>query len=607
MSLGSNLTKISPYFFQILSLFNKREKFEMFGIFLLTMLVAMMEMVGVGMVFPFIGLITNPGIIHENSFLRFTYNILPVHSEWQFFIWFSFGFLAFIIIKNGFYAIVIFIEQNYLIGKRVHFTTLLYHDYMNRPYSFHLNNNSAMLFRNINQVDGIFSGILLPFSQIMTETLTIISIVCLLLYANIIVTLGAIVLAVIPGYFIQNILSGRFRKLGEENFKYIGITSKNILEGLNGIKELKVMDRWKLFCVNFAKDSLKLGNIRRDLQIMNQAPRLTLEVIMMMCFISVIVWLLWQNHAIGKDILPTIALFGAATFRLAPSVTKVISGFNQLEYSRILQNTICVDLIQAKSKNMKLEFDEIITDPKSELKHSIKLQQVSYRYQGSEHDAVRGISVEIPKGASVGLVGHSGSGKSTLIDIILGLLPPDNGIVSFDGRDIQQHMTEWKKCIGYVPQDIFLCDDTLRRNIAFGIPDQLIDEESVLKVVQISQLESVVEQLPDGLDTIIGERGVRLSGGERQRIAIARALYNDPDVLLMDEATSALDGETESEITKAIEKLKGNKTMIIIAHRLSTIKECDCVYFMQDGEIKDFGKFEDLLVKNLDYRKMAGL
>ena len=607
MSLGSNLTKISPYFFQILSLFNKREKFEMFGIFLLTMLVAMMEMVGVGMVFPFIGLITNPGIIHENSFLRFTYNILPVHSEWQFFIWFSFGFLAFIIIKNGFYAIVIFIEQNYLIGKRVHFTTLLYHDYMNRPYSFHLNNNSAMLFRNINQVDGIFSGILLPFSQIMTETLTIISIVCLLLYANIIVTLGAIVLAVIPGYFIQNILSGRFRKLGEENFKYIGITSKNILEGLNGIKELKVMDRWKLFCVNFAKDSLKLGNIRRDLQIMNQAPRLTLEVIMMMCFISVIVWLLWQNHAIGKDILPTIALFGAATLRLAPSVTKVISGFNQLEYSRILQNTICVDLIQAKSKNMKLEFDEIITDPKSELKHSIKLQQVSYRYQGSEHDAVRGISVEIPKGASVGLVGHSGSGKSTLIDIILGLLPPDNGIVSFDGRDIQQHMTEWKKCIGYVPQDIFLCDDTLRRNIAFGIPDQLIDEESVLKVVQISQLESVVEQLPDGLDTIIGERGVRLSGGERQRIAIARALYNDPDVLLMDEATSALDGETESEITKAIEKLKGNKTMIIIAHRLSTIKECDCVYFMQDGEIKDFGKFEDLLVKNLDYRKMAGL
>jgi ATP-binding cassette, subfamily B, bacterial PglK len=601
------LPKISSSLSQLLYLFNKREKIELFGIFLLSLIIAILEMVGVGLILPFIGVITKPGIIHENSTLRSIYDILPVNSEWQFFIWFAFGLVAFIVAKNSIYAAVIYVQQNYLIGKRVYFTTLLYQDYLNRPYSFHLNNNSAMLLRNINQVDGIFSGILQPFFLIMTEALTIVCIICLLFYTNGFATLGAIILVLLPAYYIQMFLGRRFQKLGEGNFKFMAITSKLILEGLNGIKELKVMNRWKLFCVDFAKNALELGHIRRDQQLLNQAPRLILEVIIMGCFMSVIIYLLWQKHTVTDEILPVIALFGAASLRVMPSINKVISGFNQLEFSKILQSTICVDLIESKRKDIDSQFDETSTYSKSEFEHSIKLQSLSYRYQETEQDAVHNISLEIPRGSSVGFVGHSGAGKSTLVDMILGLLPPDRGEVLFDGRDIQQHKAEWRRCIGYIPQEIFLCDDTLRRNIAFGIPDQFIDESSLAKVIKIGHLESVLDQLPKGLDTILGERGVRLSGGERQRIAIARALYHDPSVVLMDEATSALDGETEIEITRAIEELRGDKTLIIVAHRLSTVKKCDCVYFLVNGEIRDSGKVEDLLAENPEYRKMAGL
>jgi ATP-binding cassette subfamily C protein len=231
---------------------------------------------------------------------------------------------------------------------------------------------------------------------------------------------------------------------------------------------------------------------------------------------------------------------------------------------------------------------------------------VSYHYPSSEEEVLSEVSIEITQGTSVGLIGSSGAGKTTLVDVILGLLQPTEGKVLVDGVDIQQGLRGWQNQIGYIPQSIYLCDDTLRGNIAFGIPEEEISEEQVWSAVQLAQLQELVERLPQGLDTVVGERGVRLSGGQRQRVGIARALYHNPQVLVMDEATAALDNETEASIMEAVEKLSGEKTLIMIAHRLTTVKNCDCLYLMERGKVVDQGSYEELRDRNESFMRMAG-
>ncbi|WP_232225143.1 ABC transporter ATP-binding protein [Dactylococcopsis salina] len=239
------------------------------------------------------------------------------------------------------------------------------------------------------------------------------------------------------------------------------------------------------------------------------------------------------------------------------------------------------------------------------LKTQLRLDSVSYHYPNSEEQVLNQVSIEIPQGTSVGLIGSSGAGKTTLVDVILGLLQPTEGKVLVDGVDIQQGLRGWQNQIGYIPQSIYLCDDTLRGNIAFGIPEEEISDEQVWSAVRSAQLQELVERLPQGLDTVVGERGVRLSGGQRQRVGIARALYHNPQVLVMDEATAALDNETEAGIMEAVEKLSGEKTLIMIAHRLTTVKNCDCLYLMERGKVVDQGSYEELRDRNKNFMRMA--
>jgi len=305
-----------------------------------------------------------------------------------------------------------------------------------------------------------------------------------------------------------------------------------------------------------------------------------------------------------SSIVPIIAMFGVAIVRLIPAINQVTQLLTDLQFNIASVNPVYDDLTLLKESTQAFRSDRR-KKQKLELKKSIVIKNLHYQYPKSTEQALNGVNLEILYGNSVALVGSSGSGKTTLADSLLGLLVPQKGAILVDGVSISESISGWQQNIGYIPQFIYLSDDTLKRNIAFGLPDDKIDNEKILKAVELAQLSDLIEHLPQGIETVIGERGTRLSGGQRQRVGIARALYHEPQVLVMDEATSALDNITEHQIIGAIEALKGERTVIMIAHRLTTVMNCNVLFFMENGKIVDKGTYQELLIKNADFREMA--
>ena len=591
---------------QTISLFEKSDKVKLFGVFLLMISSGFLEMVGIGLIFPFISLITKPELMEQNMILKFLYETLPISSFTGFVIVMGLLLVMIIVIKNIYALISIYIQQNFLISKRIDFTNRMFLGYMHKPYEFHLNSNSALLLRDLNSVDHVFQSMLIPFFGLVTEIIVISFLLGLLFYSNIYITLGAIMFIGLPAFGIHFFLSPKIQKIGREVFDYIGITSKLLLESLGGVKEIIILGRKSFFSKGLIDNSLILNKYRRDQFVFGLVPNLIIEVIIISSIVIIVIITLMQGELI-IDVLPILSLFAATSLRIRVSVTKLITGFQQLDFSKVLGDTIILQLKQFTDQKQKNEL-EIPPDKlkhKTSFKSDIKLNDISFRYKVANKDAVKNISLSIRKGQSVAFVGSTGAGKSTIVDIILGLLVPQQGQILVDNCELEKCRDQWLRNIGYVPQSIYLTDDSLRNNVAFGIPEKLIDDDAVQQAISSAQLESFVNHLPKGLDTIVGERGARVSGGEKQRVAIARALYHDPDVLVFDEATSSLDSETEREIVDAIERLAGKRTIITVAHRLSTIKNHDRIYFLKDGSINDHGKFDDLIAMNSAFRSMA--
>jgi ABC-type bacteriocin/lantibiotic exporter with double-glycine peptidase domain len=395
----------------------------------------------------------------------------------------------------------------------------------------------------------------------------------------------------ISGYLFFRVTKKRLLNWGEKRQYHVGLAGKYLIQGLSGVKDVKLTGREENFVNEYSEHNNANANILTRVITLSQAPRFYLELLAVVGLAGLIILMIIQEKPLTL-LVPILGTFAAASFRIIPSVNRIVAAMQNITYSKPAVNVLF--------REFKFIYDNkpLISGSKIEFNDCIEIKELKFQYESSDIDAVNNISIKITKGACIGLIGQSGSGKSTLVDIILGLLKPTGGNILVDGYDIQGNLRGWQNQVGYVPQSIYLTDDTLRRNIAFGIPKNMIDDDAVQSALRAAQLDVFVSQLPEGLETVVGERGVRLSGGQRQRIGIARALYHNPEILVLDEATSALDGLTEDGVMEALNIMHGVKTLIIVAHRLSTVENCDILYKLDNGKVIETGKPSSILRVN---------
>ncbi|SDN22271.1 ABC transporter ATP-binding protein [Alkalicoccus daliensis] len=581
---------------KISSLFNKRERKKFGLIFILMIGAALLETLGVGLMLPFVGIITNPDIINSQPILNYVYELFNFTSFTQFTIFLVIIMMSLFLFKNVYLLAFFYVQYRILLNQQVKLSSQLLKSYLKKPYTFHLQRNSSDLLRNVTaEVPKVFQGMILPAFQLMTEILVITFILTLLVLTAPVATISAIgILGLSIGLF-YGIFKKKISRLGTEQQAVTGKMIKWINQSLGASKDVKVTGKENFFIKSFQHYSQIKANNGRYIKMLDQSPRLFIETLLVATVLITMLIVIFQG-ANTAEIVTTMALFAMAAFRLMPSITRVLSMVTQIKYNypalEVVFNDLNIDN-EEFTEQLQLSSEE---QKNKTFKHLLKMDHVSYRYPAQEAHALSNVTAEIPIGSSVAFIGASGSGKTTAMDIMLGLLKPQEGKITIDGQEISKQKKLWQRNIGYIPQVIFLSDDTILRNIAFGIEENEIDEKAAWKALEQAQLKEFVESLPDSIYTNIGERGARISGGQRQRIGIARALYHDPQILFMDEATSALDNNTEKEIMNSLNQLKGAKTLIIIAHRLSTIENCDIIYEMKNGSLINVRKFEKSIV-----------
>lgn len=573
-------------FKKLLNLFDKKVKRKLITLFFMMIIAALFETVGIGVIVPFVSIVTNPKTIQEQVFLSNIYDLFGFQSTNAFIIFSVVMLLLIFIFKNLYIFIFNYVQVRITMNQQVKLSQNLFKVYLTKPYSFHLQNNTADLLRNVNnEVSKVFNWIINSGFQLFTEILVICCILILLIATAPVATITASILlggSVLLFFRINN------RKLGEvakEQQKISSAKIKWVNQGLGASKEIKVSGKEDFFIKSYSVQSQAEAKNTVFFSMLQLAPRLFVETILVAIVLITMLVIIFQETNFTQ-VISTMALFAMAAFRLMPSINRVTSLVTNIRYNLPALDVIYEDLILYKDDIYKSK-DKLVPFDSGEkvFKDSIQLKNLYYCYPNQKDCVIKDVSLTISIGQSVAFIGESGAGKSTLVDIILGLFCPKEGEILIDGQSLITQKDLWQQKIGYIPQSIFLSDDTIRANVAFGIDSNQINDKEVWRALEQAQLKDFVEELPDKLDTTVGEWGVRLSGGQRQRIGIARALYPNPEILFMDEATSALDNLTETEIMKAIDGLKGQKTLIIIAHRLSTIENCDVVYKISKGRL----------------------
>lgn len=558
------------------------------------MLIGMVfEALGVGLVIPAIVLMTRPGIEVDFPVLGDVIQRLGPLTQVQLIQLVMLSLVVFFFIKNIYIGLLSWRQTSFTTSVQAQMSQRLFAMYMAQPYAFHLQRNSAQLIRNVNSEVAMFSEALANLLFMLTEALAVTGIAVLLMIVEPAGTLLVASVLGVAAWTLHFLTRHRLARWGAERQHHDGMKLQHLQQGLGGVKDVKLLGREGEFLSEFRRHNVQGARINRLRSTVASFPRLWLEWLAVLGLAVLVLVMLAQGRAV-EQVLPTVGLFAAAAFRLMPSFNRILGGMQSLRYYWPAVNTLNQEVqigkgsadkaVENREPGFKLQFLSELT-----------VVNVSYEYAGGRSPALQNVTLQARAGESIGLVGSSGSGKSTLVDIILGLLEPDSGEVCVDGVSIQQNLRGWQDKIGYVPQSIYLTDDTLARNIAFGLPDDKIDPNAVRRALAAAQLEDFVAHLPQGLSTRVGERGVRLSGGQRQRIGIARALYHDPDVLVLDEATSSLDISTEQGIMQAVMSLRGKKTVLIVAHRLSTVEHCDRLYKLDNGRLVAQGAPREVL------------
>lgn len=577
-------------------------------LFLLGALVGMafFEMAGIASVMPFMAVVSKPEMVQTNKWLNWGYEKFAFSNTLDYLYFLGVLVLAFLVIGNLFKAYTAWLalrfdnQLYYALARR------LLAQYLARPYSFFLNRNTADMGKNVlTEVRTVIGGVLSSGVQVLRNSLVSLSILALLVAVDPLVSM--VVALMLGGAYAAIFLFARRKlsRISKEQVHANFMKFKTADEALSGIKDLKILRREWMFLEKFAVHARRhsLNNVTAGT--ISQIPRYALEILAFGGILMVILYFLGGDQDSGK-MVPLLALYAFAGYRLLPAIQLIFSSFTSVQVNLAALDVLHRDLVSewegGDPETMLNGTRDLDPLPFS---GSLEIKNVSFFYSGTQEAAVKGLNLTVPHNSTIGLVGSTGSGKTTTVDLILGLLEPTSGSLVVDRVEITpENLPCWQCNLGYVPQQIYLCDDTIARNIAFGIPDEEIELAAVVRAAKIANIHDFISsKLPEGYETVIGERGVRLSGGQRQRIGIARALYRDPKVLIMDEATSALDGITEEAVMEALRALSGKKTIIMIAHRLTTVKDCETIYLMEHGGLAYQGTYQNLMESSSWFRE----
>ena len=556
----------------------RRAAIVLFGLMIVG---SLFEALGVGLMIPALGILANPPAA-ARYFPDWLTSRVTEPTELI-----SIGLamlVAVYIIKNAFLAFLSWRVNKFTFDVIAGLSERLFGHYLRQPYLFHLQRNSAELIRNtVSDVDVFTSSVLRPGMLVLAEMLTAVALLVLVFIAEPVGALIVGAVALLASLIFHVTAKSHVQRWGEARQVHAGKRLQHLQQGLGGAKDVKLLGREDEFIEQFRVHTRSYARVGSMHNTVIELPRLWLEVLTVTGLAAVVVTMLAQDRT-AATIFPVLGLFAAAAFRLMPSLNRIISSLQSLKYGLPVVNTLRSELGDADARPPHR--DEASDFP---FRGRVSVDGVSFKFPSSDTYVLHDVNIAIDAGAMAGIIGESGAGKSTLVDILLGLLAPQRGAVRIDGVDMQSNVRGWQNQIGYVPQTIFLTDDSIRRNIAFGLASQEIDDAAVWRALDAAQLADFVSKLPQGLDSMVGERGVRLSGGQRQRIGIARALYHDPAVLVLDEATSSLDPATERDVMAAVQALHGRKTIIIVSHRFSTVEGCDVLFRLDAGRVADQG------------------
>lgn len=588
----------------LLSILTVEQRRKLLVLQAFVVLTAFAELASVLAIGPFMALVGDMEILHGAGRLADIYRMTELSSPVEFL--FYMGITVIVVLACASLISIYTTWRLSLYGSQIgaEISVRLYKYYMYQPWLFHACNNSSTLSSKIAQEAGRVTNQIIQPLMVMNSKLVMALVLAAAIFSfNPIVAIVGVVIFMLAYVLLYRVVRGQLVKNGK-NITHANKERFRLMnEGFGGIKDTLLLGRQDDFNLRYERSSLSFGRAQGLNKALSQSPRYLMELIAFGSVIFLILYLLQEYESDLGSILPVLSVYALAGFKLLPAFQQLYASLTQIKSSLSAFDCLKNDLLASSYEDFKTKTN---TSLSLSLEKDIHLHNVTFQYPGKNELALNGIDIIIPVHKTIGFVGASGSGKSTAIDILLGLISPTSGELLVDGKLLQgESLRAWQNNVGFVPQSIFLSDSSIRENIAFGLPNNQIDDSKVKKAVRMAHLNELIDNLPDGLDTQIGERGVQLSGGQRQRIGIARALYEDAEVLVLDEATSALDGITEKLVMEAINNFAGNKTIVVIAHRLTTLKGCDNIFILDKGKVIDNGTYEYLIKKNIIFRNMA--
>lgn len=591
----------------IFSLITPRDRRRFFALLGLVLISVAFEVVGIASILPLLQVLADPDVIQTNRILNWAYTIFTFKSAKEFS--FALGIVVFCLIVLGLAlkSLTLYALTRFAVMRAFNISSRLLNGSLHQPYTWFLNRHGAGLSTTVlGEVNSMVSGTMLPALQILPSIVSAAMILGFILVIEPYIAIGAFTLLGGSYVIIYTSLQDALKRLGEVRLQNNKKRFRIVQDATGGIKELKLMGLESSYTHSFQAAAFLVAKSQSKSMIIRQLPRFALEAISFGGLVLMLLYLIARGNGNLEEVLPTLGFIVVAIGRLFPALQQVYRHMSNIRF-----NTATLANVHQAAASLTLpkpqKLAELEAVPPIGLRNSLRLNDVSYQYPEAEKTAIANTSLTIPARTTIGIVGGTGAGKTTVVDLILGLLSPDSGEIQVDGKTITPDLRRgWQKSIGYVPQQIFLTDSSVASNIAMGSKPEDIDMEAVIRAAKIASLHDfVLSEMPEGYETTVGERGIRLSGGQRQRIGIARALYHDPDVLIMDEATSALDNLTERAVMEAVHKIAGEKTIIMIAHRLTTVENCDTIFLLQHGKVLTSGTYKDLLKNSPEFQEMV--